>query len=65
MSHVPDAAQKIVFDKFHITAYLTKAVDLTRREMMRDRTLDRTALKGAKYAWLRNFGGWSEKIERR
>lgn len=54
MAHVPDAAQKIVFDKFHITAYLTKAVDLTRREMMRDRSLDRTALKKTKYTWLRN-----------
>jgi hypothetical protein len=32
--------------KFHITAYLTKAVDLTRRAMMRDTTLERTTLKG-------------------
>lgn len=55
MQHVPGAPDKIVFDKFHIAAYLTKAVDLTRRETMRDRSLDRTALKGTKYAWLRGF----------
>lgn len=53
MAFVPDAASKIVFDRFHVTAYLTKAVDLTRRAMMRDRTLNRTALKGTKYSWLR------------
>ena len=40
MQHVPDAESKIVFDRFHVTAYLTKAVDLTRRAMMRDQTLD-------------------------
>lgn len=34
LAHVPGAAQKIVFDRFHITSYLTKAVDLTRRALM-------------------------------
>ncbi len=53
ITFVPDAASKIVFDRFHVTAYLTKAVDLTRRAMMRDRSLNRTALKGTKYSWLR------------
>ena len=53
MASVRDAASKIVFDRFHVTAYLTKAVDLTRRTMMRDRSLNRTALKGAKYSYLR------------
>jgi len=41
MAYIPDAASKIVFDRFHVTAYLTKAVDLTRRAMMRDRSLNR------------------------
>ncbi len=54
MQYVPDAARKVVFDRFHVTAYLTKAVDLTRRAMMRDPQLDRTALKGTKYTWLRS-----------
>jgi transposase len=54
LAHVPGAAQKIVFDRFHITSYLTKAVDLTRRAMMRDASIDREGLKGSKYVWLRN-----------
>ncbi len=33
---VPGAADKIVFDKFHITMHLTRAVDLTRRLIMRE-----------------------------
>ncbi len=61
MANVSDAVSKIVFDKFHITAYLTKAVDLTRRETMRDRSLDRAALKGTKYAWLRNVASMPRK----
>jgi transposase len=64
IAYVPDAASKIVFDKFHITAYLTKAVDLTRRAMMRDATLDRTALKGTKYTWLYSFANL-DRTERR
>lgn len=54
MMHLPDAASKIVFDKYHLVGYLTKAVDLTRRRTMRDTSLDREALKGTKYHWLRN-----------
>ena len=57
LAHVPGAAQKIVFDHFHITSYLTKAVDLTRRVLMRDASIDREGLKGSKYAWLRNVAG--------
>jgi transposase len=55
LANVPGAAQKIVFDKFHITSYLTKAVDLTRRALMRDPSIDRDGLKGSKYSWLRNL----------
>lgn len=54
ITHVPDAARKIVFDKFHITSYLTKAVDKTRRLLMRDASIKRDDLKGTKYLWLRN-----------
>jgi transposase len=54
IAHVPDAVRKIVFDKFHITSYLTKAVDQTRRRLMRDPSIDRDDLKGTKYVWLRN-----------
>lgn len=61
MAHVPNAAEKIVFDKFHIVSYLTKAVDLTRREIMRDQSIDRTALKGTKYSWLRDLSKMKPK----
>jgi transposase len=54
IAHVPDAASKIVFDKFHITSYLTKAVDQTRRRLMRDPSVENDDLKGTKYVWLRN-----------
>ncbi|HWJ19080.1 MAG TPA: ISL3 family transposase [Geobacterales bacterium] len=64
ITHVPRAADKIVFDKFHITAYLTKAVDLTRRALMRDTSLDRTALKGTKYKWLHAYRNL-DRAERR
>lgn len=64
IAHVPDAAAKIVFDKFHITSYLTKAVDLTRRLLMRDPDLDKQALKGTKYVWLRNPDGMNRKERR-
>jgi len=47
---VPGAAEKIVFDKFHIVKYLTHAVDLERRSARHgDVTLKRT-----RYDWLRN-----------
>ena len=58
-AHVPGAERKIVFDRFHITSYLTKAVDLTRRALMRDASIDRENLKGSKYAWLRNVSAMS------
>jgi transposase len=64
VAHVPDAASKIVFDKFHITSYLTKAVDQTRRWMMRDPSTDRDGLKGTKYWWLRNPSGMDRSRRR-
>lgn len=51
---------ELVHDKFHVTAYLTKAVDLVRRKEHRElrRTGDDT-LKGTKYIWLTNPDNWS------
>ena len=55
MTHLPNAAKKIVFDKYHLVTYLTKAVDLTRRRNVRELGIDGAAdLKGTKYTWLRN-----------
>jgi len=55
LARIPDAADKIVFDRFHIAKHLGEAVDRVRRSEAR-------ALKGAgddrlvgtKYLWLRN-----------
>jgi len=53
--HVPDADDKIAFDKFHVAKYLGDGVDKVRREEHR-RLLSEgdTSLKGSKYQWLRN-----------
>jgi transposase len=52
---VPDADDKIVFDRFHISKYLTHAVDLVRRS--ENRTLVAVSdwrLVGTKHLWLWN-----------
>jgi transposase len=51
--HVPLAAQKIVFDRFHIMGTMNKAVDQVRKQ--EHRTLMNEGderLKGTKYLWL-------------
>jgi transposase len=54
ITHLPNAAKKIVFDKYHLVTYLTQAVDLTRRRNVRELGKDGADLKGTKYTWLRN-----------
>ena len=53
LAHVPGAAEKIVFDRYHIMAHMGKAVDTVRKQ--EHRTLhaagDET-LTGSKYLWL-------------
>ena len=52
-AHLDDADDKIVFDRFHLTGYLGKAVDTVRKQESRvlfaagDKTL-----AGSKYLWL-------------
>jgi transposase len=50
---VPEAAGKIVFDRFHVMGYLCKAVDTVRKQEHRELMAsgDET-LKGSKYLWL-------------
>ena len=52
-THLTDAEDKIVFDRYHLMGYLTKAVDTVRKQ--ENRTLlatgDKT-LAGSKYLWL-------------
>jgi transposase len=61
LDNLPEAEEKIVFDKFHVMKYLTHAVDLERRAAGRsDSTLKRT-----RYQWLRRPESMthSERIE--
>jgi transposase len=64
LEHVPGAADKIVFDKFHVVAHLKKAIDDVRKaEHKQLKGLGDTTLTGTKYLWLmarRRFdrGAW-------
>lgn len=52
---VPKAAEKIVFDRFHVMGHISKAVDTVRKQEHRELMAsgDET-LKGSKYLWLYN-----------
>jgi transposase len=52
-ARVPDAAEKIVFDRFHVMGHVGKAVDTVRKQEHRElmESGDET-LKGSKYLWL-------------
>lgn len=63
LEHLPGAADKIVFDKFHIAQHLGNAVDLVRRQEHRSNmAAGDPILKGTKYRWLESPRGrsWSE-----
>jgi len=52
---IPEAAGKIVFDKFHIVRCVTEAVDKVRRnEAKQLATMGDESLKGTRYLWLAN-----------
>jgi transposase len=52
---VPDADEKIVFDRYHATTYVTKAVDKVRREEHRALAArGDLRLKGTRHLWLWN-----------
>jgi len=56
-AHVPDAEQKIVFDRFHIMRHVLEAVDKVRKSEHRElREAGEQTLKGTKYLWL-----WSQE----
>ena len=52
-THVPEAEEKIVFDRYHLMTHMVKAVDEVRKEEHRQlrREGDET-LTGSKYLWL-------------
>jgi transposase len=52
-AQVPHADEKIVFDRVHIMAHLSKAVDTVRKQEDRDlMTSGDETLTGSKYLWL-------------
>ena len=55
LAQLPDAATKIVFDKFHIAKHLNEGVDRVRRAEHRElRAQGDDRLLGTKYTWLRH-----------
>lgn len=53
--HVPNADDKIVFDKFHVAQHLSQAVDAVRRQENKAlRAKGDNRLVGTRYDWLRN-----------
>ena len=53
--HLPESANKIVFDKYHIARHLGEAVDrVRRREQKGLKAEGDDRLTGTKYQWLRN-----------
>lgn len=60
--HLPEADEKIVFDKFHVSKHLGDAVDKVRRgenKELREAGDDR--LVGTKYAWLKGRDKFDQK----
>jgi transposase len=53
MERIPDAAEKIVFDRFHIMGHVGKAVDTVRKQEHKELIKEGDdTLKGSKYLWL-------------
>ena len=53
--HIPNAQDKIVFDKFHIVQHLNEAVDKVRRQEHKDLLgQGDSPLTGTKHLWLKN-----------
>ena len=52
-THVPNGADKIVFDRFHIMGHMGHAVDMVRRQEIRlQRRQGRKDLVGSRFLWL-------------
>jgi transposase len=61
-AHLPQADEKIVFDKFHVAKHLGEAVDRVRRaENKALQAEGDNRLVGTKYQWLRNPDNHSDK----
>lgn len=64
-AYVPHAEQKIVFDRFHVMAHVSKAVDTVRKREHRELLAEGDeTLKGTKYLWLYSKENLPEKKRR-
>jgi transposase len=62
LENVPLAADKIVFDRFHIMQHLNEAVDKVRRQEHRELSTEGCdALKGTKHWWLYRYDNVPDK----
>ena len=65
-AHLPEAEEKMVFDKFHVAKHLGEAVDKVRRRENKELCEEGDErLKGTKYDWLKgrdkfDLAGWRE-----
>jgi len=65
-AHLPQAEEKMVFDKFHVAKHLNEAVDKVRRSEHKELLAEKDErLKGTKYDWLKgrdkfDLGAWRE-----
>jgi len=60
--HLPEAEEKIVYDKFHVAKHLGDAVDSVRRaENKALRAEGDERLTGSKYQWLRNTDNFTDQ----
>jgi hypothetical protein len=65
-AHVPEAAHKVVFDRFHIMQHMTKAVDTVRKREHRNlRAEGDERLTGSKCLWLYSHEDLPERHEDR
>jgi len=65
-AHVPEADDKVVFDRFHIMQHMTKAVDTVRKREHRNlRAEGDERLTGSKYLWLYSHENLPERHEDR
>lgn len=65
-AHVPEANDKVVFDRFHIMQHMTKAVDTVRKREHRSlRAEGDERLTGSKYLWLYSHENLPERHEDR
>lgn len=64
-AQVPDADEKIVFDKFHVLKHVSDAVDMVRKAESRSLASEGdNTLKGTKYTWLRNPANFTREAWR-